>query len=365
MNQTLDHIPPEILCASDYEGLAHHFIEPATLSYIEGGSENDKTLQANRKAFDRWSIMPKIFSDLRHANTKVNLLGMPLQHPLLLAPVAFQELAHPQGELPAAMAAEATDTPMILSTLSNQKLETITQQCSGNFWFQLYFQAQRKDTLDLITRAQQAGYRAIVVTMDAIVQTPAYKAHRNGFVMPQSMDTPNIEGYSTHQSQSNHKSRIFQTVLQQTPGTEDIAWLLKQTELPVIVKGIINPQDALILKELGVHGIVVSNHGGRSLDGVPASLIALPEIRQAVGDEFPVLMDSGIRSGKDIFKSIALGANAVLIGRLQIYALAVAGALGVGHMIRLLKEELEISMAMCGCENVTEITKDNLVKNEV
>lgn len=366
LHQRLDHIPPEILCAQDYEALAHHFIEPTTLAYIEGGSEKGDTLVANRKAYNHWSLMPQLLTDVSQGNTRLNLPGMSIPHPFLLAPVAYQKLVHPEGELATAMAAEATDTPMILSTLSSQKLETIAQQCSTNIWFQLYFQAQRKDTSDLIKRAEAAGYQAIVITLDAIIQTPDFKTKRSGFVLPTSISNPNTNGYSTHQpdTSTHDESRIFRIMMQQAPKMEDISWLIQKTNLPVLIKGILNPHDAVKLKQLGVDGLVVSNHGGRSLDGLPASLSMLPTIRQAVGENYPLLMDGGIRSGRDIFKALALGANAVLIGRLQMYALAVAGALGVGHMIRLLTEELEIAMATCGCENVASINRENIVKNE-
>jgi isopentenyl diphosphate isomerase/L-lactate dehydrogenase-like FMN-dependent dehydrogenase len=197
-----------------------------------------------------------------------------------------------------------------------------------------------------------------VVTLDAPVQAPSLRALRVGFRLPDAPGPANLAGQttvSTMPAVSRGESRILQGAMSQAPGWRDLPWLLGQTRLPVLVKGVLHPCDARVLKRAGVAGLIVSNHGGRALDGAPASLDALPAVRQAVGTDFPLLLDSGIRSGADIFKAIALGADAVMIGRLHIYALAADGALGVAHMLRLLREELELCMALAGCPTLADI----------
>lgn len=359
---TPDRIPAEILCAQDYERLAHRYIDAPVQAYIEGGSGTEATLRANLAAFARCSIRPRLLRDLRAGHTRLQLIGREYPHPIMLAPVAFQSLAHPQGELASARGAAAVDVCMICSTLSSYRLEDIAAQTSGEKWFQLYFQPFRSSTLDLVRRAEAAGYAALVVTLDASIQSPSLRARRAGFTMPPDVLPANLQGYPTpDQVQLSHgHSVIFQGMMSEAPTWDDLTWLMAHTTLPVVVKGVLHPDDAVELGRAGAAAIIVSNHGGRSLDGAPASLAALPSIRHAVGDKYPLLLDSGIRSGTDIFRALALGADAVLIGRLQVHALAVAGALGVAHLIRTLREELEICMALSGCATLGDIVPDML-----
>lgn len=358
----LSQIPADIRCAQDYERLARRFIDAATYDYIAGGSGHDVTLAANVAAFNDWSVWPRLLVDVTAGHTRLELLGHEFLHPILLAPVAFQTLVHARGELASAQAAAATDSGMISSTLSSINLEQIASVAAPHKWFQLYFQPQRDVTLHLLRRAEIAGYGAIVVTLDASVKTPGLRASRAGFRMPDTCVAANLEGYPPSSPVGLHagQSRILQGVMSEAPTWQDLEWLLAQTALPVWVKGVLHPEDARALKAKGVAGIVVSNHGGRTLDGAPASLRVLPAIRGVVGAHYPLLFDGGIRSGTDIFKALALGANAVLIGRLQLYALSVAGALGVAHMIRLLREELELCMALAGCATLADINQTTL-----
>ncbi|HET8693649.1 MAG TPA: alpha-hydroxy acid oxidase [Aquabacterium sp.] len=356
-------IPPDIRCAQDYERVAARSLAEATYAYLAGGSGQDRTVQANRDAFSMWSISPRILNDLRNGHTRCRLADRTCPHPILLAPVAFQQLAHTGAELETARAAAATDTCMVCSTLSSHRLEDIAQVTSTGRWFQLYCQPHLDDTLDLIRRAEQAGYEALVLTLDAAIQAPSLRAMQAGFRMPADCIPANLQGYplpAREQVAPGH-SRIFQGLMQHAPTWKDVEWLLAHTRLPIWIKGVLHPDDARRLQLLGVAGVIVSNHGGRSLDGAPATLQALPEIRKAVGESFPVLLDSGIRSGSDVFKALALGANAVLIGRLQVYALSVAGALGVAHMITLLREELEVCMAQAGCGTLADIPHARLI----
>jgi 4-hydroxymandelate oxidase len=358
--KSLTSIPADIVSAQDYEVLAQRFIPAPTYAYIAGGSAQDETLAANRAAFSQYVICPRLLRDLSSATTHTFIAGKQFAHPILLAPVAYQGLVHPGGEIDSARAAAATDSTQILSTLSSHSMEDVAAAAPANKWFQLYFQPAREHTLDLVKRAEAAGYSALVVTLDASIQVPSRRAQRAGFYLPPDISAINLRSYCSDSSTSASANNIF-SLLRNVPSWQDLQWLQAQTKLPIWVKGVLHPEDAKALKALGITGIVVSNHGGRGLDGVATSVQMLPLIRGAVGAAFPLLLDSGIRSGKDIFKALALGADGVLIGRLQIYALSVAGALGVAHMMKLLREELEVCMAMAGCSAISDIDTTYLI----
>lgn len=360
-------IPADILCARDYEAAARRFIALPTYEYLAGGSGRDITVAANLDAFAQWAVVPRLLRDVTAGHTRVTLGADTLLHPVLLAPVAFQRLAHAEGEIATARAASATDTCMVCSTLSSILLEDVARAAGAHKWFQLYFQPDRAATGALLARAEQAGYGAIVVTLDAALQVGSERALRSGFRMRADCIAVNLPAGAGSAAQgqgpADGGSRIFQGLMHSAPSWSDLMWLLTQTTLPVWVKGVLHPDDARALQAAGVAGLIVSNHGGRSLDGAPASLAVLPAIRAAVGPELSLLLDGGIRCGTDIFKSIALGADAVLIGRLQVYALGVAGALGVAHMIRLLREELEVCMALAGCATLADIDAGALLRH--
>ena len=363
MLKPLNHIPADVFAAQDYELIAPQFIPAPTYAYIAGGSAQDQTLAANRAAFARYAILPRLLRDLSCATTQTCIAGKIYAQPIFLAPVAYQQLVHPAAEIDSVRAAAATGSTLILSALSSCRMEDVAIAAPADKWFQLYFQPAREYTLDLLRRAEATGYSAIVVTLDAAIQVPSQRAQRAGFCMPVDITAVNLRDYSVApvNTAAQGQSRIFQTMMRSAPVWADIKWLRAQTHLPIWVKGVLHPDDACALIALGINGIVVSNHGGRSLDGVVASLPALPIIRAAVGADFPLLFDSGIRSGSDIFKALALGADGVLIGRLQIYALSVAGALGVAHMLKLLREELEVCMAMTGCATLADINPTHLL----
>ena len=359
-----EEIPHDLVSVSDYERLARERIDRATFEHIAGGAGDDITLHRNGRAFDELSLRSRVLRNFSGASTAIELLGQSLPHPIVLGPVAYQQLVHPRGELATVAGARAMDGVMVASTLSSFSLEEIAAASSGPKWFQLYMQPQREQSLALVRRAERAGYRALVVTVDVPVNGLRNRARRAGFQMPEGIVAANLPGrVNQPRSLTPGQSAVFDGLMADAPDWDDLNWLMSQTTLPVLVKGILDPADAAQAASLGAAGIVVSNHGGRSLDGLPASIDVLPAVRRAVGENYPLLLDSGVRRGGDIFKAIALGANAVLVGRPQVYALAVAGALGVAHMLRLLREELEVTMALAGCPAIADIGFESLWSN--
>lgn len=358
-------IPRTMTCVADYEQLAVEFVDHPVFEYLQGGSGNEQSLRDNLRVFEEFQLFNRVLVNATQGNTHATVLNQRLRHPILLAPVAYQKLVHPEGELETARAADALEAGMVTSTLSSCTLETIAAQHQGMRWFQLYFQPQREHTLDLLRRAEAAGYSAIMVTLDATVQASNRRAQRAGFAFPQGVMAANLQAYSAPQpvTLNPDQSVIFQGAMSEAPTWEDLQWLLDSTELPVLVKGVMHPADAERLVEMGVRGIVASNHGGRALDGVPAPARVLPSLRTALGNEVPILLDSGIRSGYDVFKALALGADAVMIGRPLLYGLAVAGALGVAHVLRLLRDELELCMALAGTPTIADIGPHCLFAN--
>ena len=356
--EALDYIPMDIVSLGDYERLAIHHIAHSAYEYISGGSADELSLKNNRRAFDDIGLYNRVLQDVSKGSTELTLLGEHYSHPVILAPVAHQRLVHPLGELASAEAAEATDTGFIASTLSSVKLEDIADKAGDNKWFQLYFQPSKEQTLSLLRRAEHSGFTAIVVTVDAPINGLRNRAQRAGFTLPSGVVEANLVNFThSHQRQlESGDSVVFQGIMADAPGWQDLEWLRRQTKLPIIVKGITHPLDAQRIVSMGLDGVVISNHGGRVLDGVPAAIEVLPEIRKLVGNDFTVLLDGGIRRGSDVFKALALGANAVLIGRPQVYALAVAGALGVAHMLKILREELEVTMALTACSTLKDIS---------
>ncbi len=300
---------------------------------------------------------------LAGGHTRVTLLGRTLAHPILLAPVAYQRMAHPDGELAAAHAAAALGAGMVLSTQASTPLEAVAQAMlsdagRGPLWFQLYLQHDRGFTRDLVRRAEVAGYEALVLTVDAPTSGARDRERRANFRLPPGIRAVNLEGLPpvTPVELAPGQSALFDGLLRHAPTWDDVVWLQAQTRLPILLKGVLHPDDARQATRLGVAGIVVSNHGGRTLDTVPATAQMLPRIVEAVAGALPVLVDGGIRRGTDVLKAMALGASAVLLGRPYVYGLANAGAMGVAHVLRLLRDELEIAMALCGCRTLDQAT---------
>ncbi len=359
----LTQIPQDLVSVSDYQRYAIEFMAPDIYAYIVGGGADEVTLKRNRTMLDRQLILPRVLQDLTQGTTQTTLLGETLRSPFLLAPVAFQRLVHPDGELATAEAASVLETGMVVSTLSSQPIDKIAEKLTSPKWFQLYFQQDPDFTLRLVKQAEATGYTHLMVTVDASLHGIRNRAQRAGFVLPEGVEAvllrerPELPKRILESSQSI----VFQGMMSEAPVWERIEWLQAQTQLPIILKGILSPLDAIQAKRMGVEGIVVSNHGGRTLDCLPSAIEMLPSIRKAVGDEYPLIVDGGIERGTDLFKVLALGANAAMLGRPQLYALAVAGALGVAHMLRVMREEFEVTMALAGTPKVSDITHDMLI----
>ena len=351
----LTAIPPHVVAAADYESLARERLDAAAWAYLDGAAADERTAAANRTAFARLNLQTRVLRDLRGGHTRCHLLGLDLPHPLLLAPVAHQGLFHPDAEAATALAAGVMQTPMILSTLSTLGVDAVAAQAAGPLWFQLYAQPQWEDSLRLVRRAELAGCRALVLTVDAPVAGVRNREQRAGFAVPAALAPADLRGCAPLPPLQDGTDPIFDRLMAVAPRWEQVEALRRATGLPLLIKGITHPDDARLALEAGVDGLIVSNHGGRTLDGLPASLDLLPAVVQAVQGRVPVLMDGGIRRGSDVFKALALGADAVLLGRCWVHALAAAGALGVAHVIRLLQEELALTMALCGCRDLAEL----------
>lgn len=357
-------IPADTVSLRDYERRFHERVEPGVRAYVAGAAADGITQHENGAAFERLRLMPSALVDMSHASARRTLFGEALDYPILIAPTAFHRLVHPDGELATVHAASLTRTWMTVSTQASVTLEAIARASTVPLWFQLYLQPRPQDTADLVRRAEQTGYRAIVVTIDAAVSGVRNIEQRAGFRLPDDVGAVNLAGYPPVEPVSaSHGSPVFRGMLKNAPTWRDIETLCGQTSLPVLVKGLLNPNDVEPALNAGVAGIVVSNHGGRTLDTVPATIDCLPAIAAQVGGRVPVLLDGGIRRGTDIVKAIALGATAVMLGQPVLHALAVGGMPGVAHMLTLLQTELEIAMALAGCPTLDAIDGSVLARS--
>jgi 4-hydroxymandelate oxidase len=340
----------------DFEPLARSRISPMAWEYISGGAGDEVTLRWNRDSFDRIKLRPRILVDVSRLDTRVKLFGRELPHPILLAPTAYQRLAHPEGELATAKGAGAAGAVMVVSTMATTSVEEIAAAATHPLWFQLYVQPDRAFTRDLVQRAEAAGCQALVVTVDTPVVGLRNREMRIKFALPPGMDRPNLKGLKT--SSTSHlppENEIYSAVLDPKLTWKEIDWLRSLARTPVLLKGVLNPDDAELAVKAGVSGIIVSNHGARNLDTLPATIDVLPEVAARVAGRVPVLMDGGVRRGTDVLKALALGANAVLIGRPYLYGLGAAGAEGVTRVINILRRELEMAMALTGRTNVAGV----------
>ena len=359
-NPKLGQIPQDIVSCADYQRYIKDYISPEALAFLEAGAADEITRDDNIDAFRDIKLAGRVLGDVSGGNTNIELFGKTLKHPLMLAPIGYQKLFHPRGELETALAAKVTETPLVVSSLSNSHLEDISRIHANIFWFQLYYRPKRQENLDLINRAKAAGYNAIVITLDAPISGIRNREQRAGFYFPKELSAVNMPKGGEEISINENQNFVFDGLMKNAPKWGDIECVIKNTDLPVILKGIMHPDDAKKAIDIGAQGIIISNHGGRILDGLPATISVLPAIKEAIKDNAKIILDGGIRRGSDIFKSMALGADAVMIGRPYIYGLGVAGALGVAHIIRTLREELEITMAISGTKLINEINSSHL-----
>jgi 4-hydroxymandelate oxidase len=355
----LNQIPASVASVRDYEALAEERVTQQAWAYMAGGAADEWTLRENCAAFERLSLRTRVLQDLTDGNTQLELFGSSLKFPILLAPVAYQKLFHPDGEMATALGATATAAAMVVSTQATVLLEDVARQAEAPLWFQLYIQPDRGFTRELARRAEAAGYQALVVTVDAPISGVRNREQRASFMLPPSMEAINLRGMQLPPSSGggigDDALLLGGSLLASAPTWRDLNWLQAQTSLPILVKGIMSGEDAERAVAAGIHGIIVSNHGGRTLDTQPATIDSLPEIAEAVAGRIPLLLDGGIRRGSDVFKALALGANAVLVGRPYVFGLAAAGAIGVAHVLHILRVELEITMALTGCRDLKAI----------
>ncbi|ABS62001.1 FMN-dependent alpha-hydroxy acid dehydrogenase [Parvibaculum lavamentivorans DS-1] len=354
----LERIPPEIACAADYEAFARERVEEGAWAYLDGAAADALTHAENLKAFARIRLVNRVLADLAGGHTRLELFGCAFDHPVMVAPVAFQKLAHPDGELATVTAAGVLKAGMVVSAQASMDMEELARQAAGPLWFQLYIQPDRDFTLQLVRRAEKAGYRALVLTVDAPVHGARNSEQRAGFSLPPDVEAVNLKAMRPlppYMAGPGESAVFASPLLAAAPGWKDLNWLAAHTNLPILLKGILHPADAARAVEAGASGIVVSNHGGRTLDTLPAAIEALPGIVEAVAGRVPVLMDGGVRRGTDIVKALALGAKAVLVGRPVIDGLAAAGAPGVAHVLHMLRAELEVAMVLTGCRTLADI----------
>jgi lactate 2-monooxygenase len=350
----------------ELEQRARELLIPEAFAYVAGGAGAERTMLANRDAFQRRQIVPRMLRDVSSRDLSTSVLGTAMPAPVMLAPVGVQSIVHPDGELATARAAAALGVPMILSTAASHSIEQVAEAIGeGSRWYQLYWPKDRDLGASFVARAADAGYRAIVLTLDTWMLGWRPRDLHNAYL-------PFLKGEGV----ANYFSDpVFRAALERTPEQDpgpaighwayqfsnptvswsDLAWLREQTTLPIVLKGIVHADDARRALAAGVDGLIVSNHGGRQVDGAIGALDALPEVREVVGDRFPVLFDSGIRSGSDVFKALALGADAVCLGRPYVWGLALDGQAGVEQVLRCLLAELDLTLALSGYTTIAEV----------
>ena len=347
-----------IASVTDFEPRARERISHIAYEFISGGAGDELSLKWNREAYDKIRLRTRVLVDVSNLDTKIRLFGRELAHPILLAPTAYHKLVHPEGEAETARGAGSVSTTMVVSSFATMAVEDIARAATEPLWFQLYVQPDRGFTKSLVERAEAAGCQAICVTVDTPLAGARNREERAAFRLPPGMDIPHLKGLPSAAARSApREGEIFNAILDPTLTWKDIEWLRSFAKVPVLLKGVMNPDDADQAARLGVSGIIVSNHGARNLDTVPATIDALPGVVQKVAGRMPVLVDGGIRRGTDVLKAIASGASAVLIGRPYLFALGVAGASGVSRTITILRRELQIAMALTGRRSIAEIDK--------
>lgn len=344
----------QFICIDDYEKEAYKRLTKEALDYYRSGADQEITLLANCESFKRWKILPRFLRDVSEIDMTLEVFGQPISCPIGASPTAMHKLAHPDGELATASGVRSVDSIMTLSTLSTTRIEDLANKNPDLVkWFQLYLFTDRAESLKLIRRAENSGFKALVLTVDAPKFGTRRRDIKNNFKV--------AANFVANFDQSSAKGLQNLEYIDASIKWTDITWLRENSKLPVLVKGLLTPEDSLLALEYGASGIVVSNHGGRQLDGVPATIEVLGAITRAVNHRCPVFVDGGIRTGSDVFKCLALGAKMVFVGRPILWGLACEGSTGVANVMRILRDELELTMKLAGCPRLSDILPSMVV----
>lgn len=366
-----EQVPPFTTDPTRFEALAREKLDAGPFGYVAGGAGSGATVRANRDAFDRWRIVPRMLTDATKRDLATTVLGTELPSPVMLAPVGVQSIVHPDGELATARAAAAMGVPMVLSTASSNTIEDVAEaNGDGTRWYQLYWPNDNEVTISILQRAKAAGFTALVLTLDTwtLAWRPndldqAYLPFIRGIGTAIPFSDPAFRAKLAQSPEEDPTAAILQWIPMFT-GTDhhwdQLPFLREHWDGPIVLKGIQHVDDARRAADAGMDGIVVSNHGGRQVDGAVAALDVLPEIVAAVGDRLDVLFDSGVRTGADVLKAVALGAKAVLLGRPYVYGLALGGEDGVRHAVRGILADLDLTLGLSGNRTLADLSADTL-----
>jgi len=346
------------LTVRDWERVARERLSKSAYDYYRSGAEAERALRRNERAYRRWVVWHRVLVDVSERDLSTTVLGLPVAMPILVAPTAYHKLAHPEGELASARAAAEVGSLYVASTLATTTLEDIAEASRAPKFFQLYVHKDRGLTRSLVERAEHAGYDAIVLTVDTPLLGRRLRDERNGFALPEGLTMANLVDHASEAGPQGSMLASYVADRHDASLTwDDLAWLRSLSHLPLVLKGIVRQDDALRAVDAGAAALIVSNHGGRQLDASPATLDALPGIAQAVGDRCEVYVDGGVRWGSDVFKALALGARAVLVGRPVLWALAAQGQAGVASLLSGLAADLSRTMALAGCRTLVDIDR--------
>ncbi len=361
-------IGPELVSLSDFEEMAKTKIPHMAWEFFNGAVADEITMRWNKEAYQKIRLKPHILVDVSKLDTRVTLFGQEHSFPILLAPTAYHKLAHPDGELATARGANAANVTLVVSTVATTSIEDIAGVAKGPLWFQLYVQEDKGFTKSLVERAEAAGCKAICLTVDTPISGARNREQRAGFKLAPNLERPNLRGLKINGVDASTAAEghnpsgggIYSAVLDPKLTWKDVEWLRSFMKVPLLLKGVLNPDDADLAVKAGVSGIMVSNHGARNLDTVPATVDALPQVVEKVAGRVPVIVDGGVRRGTDVLKALALGANAVMIGRPYVYGLGVAGGDGVAAVVNILRREFEMAMALTGRPTIASIDRSVL-----
>jgi 4-hydroxymandelate oxidase len=354
-----------------FEPLARRRLSQMAYDYVRSGGADEISMRENRAGFERLKLSPSVLVDVSQIDTRTNLFGCEFESPILLAPIAYHRLYHPEGEIGTARGASTAGAGFVISTFTTTAIDDIARNTQRPIWFQLYVQRDRAFTKDMVQRAVASGCKAVCITVDTPVLGNRYG--QLSFGLPKELECVLLRGLSLKipaaaQVTHGHKTQrasIYDTLFDASFNWNDLEWLRSVAGVPVLLKGVLSPEDGRRAAERGADGVIVSNHGGRNLDTVPATIDALPRVVEAVAGRIPVMLDSGIRRGTDVLMALALGAKAVFVGRPYIYGLAVGGARGVERVISILRDELERVMALTGRRSIAEIDSSVLWKDQL